>query len=97
MKAYTTAVALLASAGSALGALTQVSDFGTNPTNLQMYISVPAKVATSPAVIVAVCHKVKSLWIVADSEPSFTLAADPPLDGIAARSFRLNPNSWASS
>jgi acetylxylan esterase len=64
MKAYTAAVALLASAGSALGALTQVSSFGTNPTNLQMYISVPAKVATSPAVIVALhpCGGSASGW-----------------------------------
>jgi hypothetical protein len=54
MKAFTTATAVLASAGSAFGALQQVTGFGTNPTNLQMFVSVPAKVATNPAIIVAV-------------------------------------------
>lgn len=38
----------------AMGALVQVTDFGANPTNLQMYINVPAKLATKPAVILAV-------------------------------------------
>jgi len=33
--------------------LQQVTDFGSNPSNLLMYIYVPDKVATSPAVIVA--------------------------------------------
>ena len=37
------------------GALTRVNDFGTNPTNLQMNIYVPAKLADKPAVIIAVC------------------------------------------
>lgn len=34
--------------------LQQVSNFGTNPTGLQMYAYVPDKLAASPAVIVAV-------------------------------------------
>jgi acetylxylan esterase len=54
MKAFTTAIAMLASASSAFGALQQVTGFGSNPSNIQMYISVPAKVATNPAIIVAV-------------------------------------------
>lgn len=54
MKAFTTVTAILASASSAFGALQQVTGFGSNPTNLQMYISVPAKIATNPAIIVAV-------------------------------------------
>jgi acetylxylan esterase len=57
MKAFTTAFALLASASSALGALQQVTGFGNNPTNIQMYISVPAKVAANPAIVVAVSSK----------------------------------------
>jgi acetylxylan esterase len=54
MKAFTTAFGLLASASSAFGALQQVTGFGTNPTGVQMFISVPAKVAANPAIIVAV-------------------------------------------
>lgn len=34
--------------------LKQVTDFGANPTGLQMYLYVPDKVATNPAIIVAV-------------------------------------------
>lgn len=37
-----------------MSALVQVTDFGSNPTGLQMYINVPAKLATKPAVILAV-------------------------------------------
>lgn len=37
-----------------MSALVQVTDFGSNPTGLQMYINVPAKLATKPAVIFAV-------------------------------------------
>lgn len=54
MKALFTALNLLASASSVLGALKEVTDFGENPTNLQMYISIPSKVAKNPAIIVAV-------------------------------------------
>jgi len=54
MKAFTTAFSLLASASSAFGALQQVTGFGTNPSGVQMFISVPAKVATNPAIVVAV-------------------------------------------
>ncbi|MDN0196504.1 PHB depolymerase family esterase [Streptomyces sp. S.PNR 29] len=34
--------------------LTEVTNFGTNPSNLQMYLYVPASVTTRPAVVVAV-------------------------------------------
>lgn len=37
-----------------MSALVQVTDFGSNPTKLQMYINVPAKLASKPAVILAV-------------------------------------------
>lgn len=37
-----------------MSALVQVTNFGSNPTGLQMYINVPAKLATKPAVILAV-------------------------------------------
>jgi acetylxylan esterase len=36
------------------GALTRVTNFGLNPTNLQMNINVPAKLAQKPAIILAV-------------------------------------------
>jgi acetylxylan esterase len=46
---------LASAAGTAFSAsLQQVSNFGTNPTKINMYIYVPDKIATKPAVIVAV-------------------------------------------
>jgi poly(3-hydroxybutyrate) depolymerase len=51
----------LASATAVLAAsLQQVRDFGKNPTNLQMYIYVPDKLAASPPVIVAVSQQGKT-------------------------------------
>jgi len=47
--------ALAATAATGLGAsLQQVTNFGNNPTRIQMYIYVPDRVATNPAIIVAV-------------------------------------------
>jgi poly(3-hydroxybutyrate) depolymerase len=49
------ALSFVASAGLAMSAsLRQVTNFGANPTGLQMYLYVPDKLAASPAVIVAV-------------------------------------------
>jgi hypothetical protein len=46
---------LMALAALSFGAsLVQVEDFGVNPTNIDMYIYVPDKLATKPAIIVAV-------------------------------------------
>jgi acetylxylan esterase len=45
---------LAAVATTVNGALLRVNDFGSNPTNLQMNIYVPAKVAPKPAIILAV-------------------------------------------
>jgi acetylxylan esterase len=46
---------LASAAGIAFSAsLQQVSNFGTNPTKISMYIYVPDKIATKPAIIVAV-------------------------------------------
>ncbi|KAI0534708.1 Alpha/Beta hydrolase protein [Xylaria digitata] len=57
MKFISTVLGKLALAGSVLGAsLQQVSNFGTNPTSIQMYIYVPEKVASKPSLIVAVRH-----------------------------------------
>ena len=50
---YLSALALFA-AGGLCASLQAVSDFGSNPTKIQMYIYVPDKLATKPAVIVAV-------------------------------------------
>jgi hypothetical protein len=98
MKAFTTAFALLASASSALGALQQVTGFGSNPSNIQMYISVPAKVATNPAVIVAV-----SLQSVLEYTGyllillfSSTPVAVQPSNGTAVPSCQLLQKAWAS-
>lgn len=39
--------------------LQSVANFGTNPTKIQMYIYVPDKLATKPAIIVAVSEPTK--------------------------------------
>ena len=41
--------------------LTRVTEFGANPTELQMFLYVPDKVADNPAIIVAVCLKPRSV------------------------------------
>jgi acetylxylan esterase len=46
--------AVAALTATAHGALVRVNDFGSNPSNLQMNINVPAKLATNPAIILAV-------------------------------------------
>lgn len=90
MKAFTTAFALLASASSAFGALQQVTGFGTNPTSLQMYISVPAKVATNPAIIVAVspAQRPQMSRLCADLNHSFIHVAALHRNGTAALSYQ---------
>jgi hypothetical protein len=47
-------------------ALVSVANFGANPTNLQMSIYVPAKLATDPAIIVAVSNQPGWFYLVAD-------------------------------
>ncbi|CAI9636243.1 carbohydrate esterase family 1 protein [Alternaria burnsii] len=44
---------IVAFCATANAALTRVNDFGANPSNLQMNIYVPAKLATKPAIILA--------------------------------------------
>jgi len=84
MKAFATATAILASASSAFGALQQVTGFGSNPTNLQMYISVPAKIATNPAIIVAVSLLQKAVRKTSSkTSHSFTPAVALHLNGTA--------------
>ncbi len=52
---FQTALGLVATAATCLGAsLTQVTNFGNNPTKINMYIYVPAKIAANPAIIVSV-------------------------------------------
>ncbi|MEV1072210.1 extracellular catalytic domain type 1 short-chain-length polyhydroxyalkanoate depolymerase [Micromonospora parva] len=54
MAAVTLAAAALTFAAPASAAtLTQVTNFGTNPTNLQMHLYVPDRVATRPAILLA--------------------------------------------
>ena len=43
-----------AGAAAPTAALTEITNFGTNPSNLQMYLYVPDSVAANPAVVVAV-------------------------------------------
>jgi acetylxylan esterase len=55
MKTTALLVSVLATTTTVTAAqLKQVTGFGTNPTNLQMYIYVPDKLADSPPVIVGV-------------------------------------------
>lgn len=62
MKHLSTALVVLAA--TARAALVSVSNFGDNPTSLQMSIYVPDKLATKPAVILAVSiHLGSSLTI----------------------------------
>ena len=49
-----TAPPAVARAAVPTATLTEVTDFGTNPSNLQMYLYVPAGVTAHPAVVVAV-------------------------------------------
>ncbi|KFY80187.1 hypothetical protein V499_00944 [Pseudogymnoascus sp. VKM F-103] len=58
----------------ALGAsLQQVPNFGSNPSNIRMYIYVPDRVAANPAVIVALhpCGGTASQWYSGTSLPSY--------------------------
>ncbi|HWB36739.1 MAG TPA: PHB depolymerase family esterase, partial [Rugosimonospora sp.] len=48
------AVALLTARPAAAASLTQVTNFGTNPSNLNMYVYVPNNVAARPALLVAI-------------------------------------------
>jgi len=48
-------LAVASMAGGAVAAsLQQVTNFGTNPTKINMYIYVPDKLATKPAIVVGV-------------------------------------------
>ncbi|MEH0931525.1 extracellular catalytic domain type 1 short-chain-length polyhydroxyalkanoate depolymerase [Micromonospora sp. CPCC 205558] len=47
------AAALTFAAPASAATLTQVTNFGTNPTNLQMHLYVPDRVATRPAILLA--------------------------------------------
>jgi poly(3-hydroxybutyrate) depolymerase len=51
---YVVATATVTASAMA-ASLTKVTNFGSNPTSIDMNIYVPDKVATKPAIIVAVC------------------------------------------
>ncbi|MFI6279020.1 PHB depolymerase family esterase [Streptomyces sp. NPDC050988] len=52
--AVSTAAPTAAPAAAPTAALTEVTDFGTNPSNLRMYLYVPDSVTANPAIVVAV-------------------------------------------
>jgi acetylxylan esterase len=54
-------LAALASVVDAAGFM-RVNDFGPNPTNLQMNMYVPQKVAQKPAIILAVSPRSAAFW-----------------------------------
>ncbi len=81
--------AITASAALAAGAsLKQVTNFGENPSSIQMYIYVPDKVATKPAVIVAVSKSGRLVGLLrTKTSLSYILVVDQPPSGT------LEPNS----
>jgi hypothetical protein len=54
---YKSIVAASLAASGLCASLQQVSNFGNNPSGIQMYIYVPDKVASNPAIIVGVGNK----------------------------------------
>ncbi|KAK4118251.1 carbohydrate esterase family 1 protein [Parathielavia appendiculata] len=69
-----TILGFVATAATCLGAsLQQVSNFGRNPTNIQMFIYVPDRVATNPAIIVALhgCGGTGQQWFSGTRLPSY--------------------------
>ncbi|KAK4239298.1 hypothetical protein C8A03DRAFT_14320 [Achaetomium macrosporum] len=74
MKFLNAAASLMALASSAFGAsLQQVTNFGKNPTSIQMFIYVPAKLAANPAIIVALhpCGGSAQQWYSGTRLPSY--------------------------
>lgn len=103
-----TFLGLAATAATCLGAsLQQVTNFGNNPTNIQMHIYVPDRVASNPAIIVAVsarraalAHPLEVLCAfgsLVSPRTSFIPAAAMPSSGSAAPGCRRTPTSTASS
>lgn len=99
MKLLSAVIRLLAVTGSALGASLQaVTNFGTNPTNIQMYIYVPDKLAAKPAIIVAVCLiPGKTHQLLNAHWSSCTLAEDPLRSGTRAPNYHLKQTAEVSS
>ncbi|TPX17529.1 uncharacterized protein E0L32_003172 [Thyridium curvatum] len=71
MRSAFSLLALWATTG--LAALTRVTNFGANPSDIQMYIYVPAQVAAKPAVIVALhpCGGSATQWYAGTRLPSY--------------------------
>lgn len=71
---FTSLVGLLAASPVAFAAsLQKVADFGSNPTRINMYIYVPDKLSTSPAIIVAMhpCGGSGTSWYSGTRLPSY--------------------------
>lgn len=58
MKFARAVVGLLGSAMLASGALEEVSDFGENPSTIQMFIYVPSELPANPPVVVAASNPI---------------------------------------
>jgi len=59
--------AALAATSTMAASLQAVTGFGTNPSQIQMYIYVPDKLATKPAIVVAVSYQAPSPHFVSKS------------------------------
>lgn len=71
-------IGLAAAAASGFCAsLQQVSNFGSNPTNIQMHIYVPDRLASKPAIIVAVRNPQKSIVLGSGMRLADTASAAP--------------------
>lgn len=103
-----TFLGLAATAATGLGAsLQQVNSFGSNPTNIQMFIYVPDKVAAKPAIIVAVSKRRTRPTLTPTTAPrradkrnapnSSTPAAAAGSSGSAGPSSPRTPTATASS
>ena len=91
----------LAATTALCASLQQVSNFGQNPSGIQMYIYVPDRLASNPAVVVSV-RKFRSRGegakVANTRTRSCTRAAAREPSGSRGRRARCNtPTGWASS
>ena len=73
--------------------LQTVANFGTNPTKIQMYIYVPDKLATKPAIIVAVSKPTKAHYLYSIhsmSIPNVCLSCTPVAEAAQSGTLALS-------
>ena len=93
---FTATFGLLAAVDLAHAALQQITGFGTNPTGVQMHISVPAKLTTNPAIIVAVRYLLITMPKFTDCSNSSTPVAALLRNGTAVLNYHPTPKALVS-